>query len=172
MSAPSDLGSSDVLAFCAARGVSARLHTLSVETRTVADAAAALGADTDAIVKSLVFMAAGEPVLVVAAGTARVNYPLVAAALGLSRRAVRFAGADEALEITGFPVGGMPPFGHRAKLRTLLDATTVPRSGTVFAGGGTLESLIELAAATLPAACDGVWAPLTKPPEAGVDRLP
>src|SRR5690606_23874713 len=68
----------DLERFCEVNRVAATLHRLSVPTSTVADAAAAVGTDTGRIVKSLVFLADGEPVLAVAAGEGRVTYPLLA----------------------------------------------------------------------------------------------
>lgn len=143
------LTESDLEEFCRRHGVPARLHRLDVPTPTVPDAAAAVGTEPDRIVKSLVFLSRGEPLLVVAAGESRVSYPLLAAALGVSRKQVRFATPDEALLITGYRVGAMPPFGHRVELPTLVDEVTVPTEGAVFAGGGGLNALMEVDAAVL-----------------------
>ena len=145
------LTEADLEAFCRERGLAARLHRLDVPTPTVPDAAAAVGTEPGRIVKSLVFLAAGAPLLVVAAGESRVAYPLLAGALEISRKRLRFATAEEALAITGYRVGAMPPFGHRTPLPTLVDALTVPESGTVFAGGGGVSALLELDAADLGA---------------------
>lgn len=143
------LTESDLEEFCRRHGVPARLHRLDVPTPTVPDAAAAVGTEPDRIVKSLVFLSRGEPLLVVAAGESRVSYPLLAAALGVSRKQVRFATPDEALLITGYRVGAMPPFGHRVELPTLVDEVTGPTEGAVFAGGGGLSALMEVDAAVL-----------------------
>ena len=134
------LTEADLEAFCRERGLAARLHRLDVPTPTVPDAAAAVGTEPGRIVKSLVFLAAGE---------SRVAYPLLAGALEISRKRLRFATAEEALAITGYRVGAMPPFGHRTPLPTLVDALPVPESGTVFAGGGGVSALLELDAADL-----------------------
>lgn len=134
----------DLERFCEVNGVEAKLHRLSVPTPTVSDAAAAVGADPGSIVKSLVFLADGEPLLIIAAGESRVAYPLLAEVLGIGRKRIRFATADEALAVTGYRVGAMPPFGHRVQLPTFIDSKTVPESGTVFAGGGGVSALLEL----------------------------
>ena len=102
-----------------------------------------------AIVKSLLFLADGRPTLVVAAGEGRISQASLAAELGVSRRRVRFASADRALEIAGYPVGGMPPFGHLEPLPTLIDSDSVPSAGTLYAGGGSRRSLLRLDAAEL-----------------------
>lgn len=149
MLAREPLTEEDLERFCDVNRVEATLHRLSVPTPTVADAAAAVGTEPGRIVKSLVFLADGEPLLVIAAGESKVAYPLLAEVLGISRKRLRFATADEALAVTGYRVGAMPPFGHRIQLPTLIDARTVPDAGTVFAGGGSVSALLELDAGDL-----------------------
>jgi prolyl-tRNA editing enzyme YbaK/EbsC (Cys-tRNA(Pro) deacylase) len=137
------LGPDDLRAFIAERGLSARLVAPGVPTPTVPAAAEAMRVAPDAILKSLVFLIDEVPTLVVAAGTDRLRYPLLARAFGVSRRTVRLAEPDEALAITGFSVGAMPPFGHLRELRTVLEAR-VPLGATVYGGGGALDLLLEL----------------------------
>lgn len=159
---PDILQVDDLAAYCEANGLNARVHRLSVPTLTVPDAAAAVGTEPERIAKSLVFLVNGEPLLVVAAGEGRIRCPLLAAALGVSRKRVRFATAEEALRITGYPVGAMPPFGHRQALPTLVDELTVPSSGRVYAGGGSVSALLEVDVAELLAVSGGKWVPLTE----------
>lgn len=166
MAQPPALTEWDLEGFCARHGVPARLHHLDVPTPTVPDAAKAVGTEPAQIVKSLVFMAREEPLLVVAAGESRVSYPALATVLGVSRKQLRFATPDEALLITGFRVGAMPPFGHRVELPTWLDALTVPETGSVFAGGGGVSALLELDAAVLHEVTGGRRVPLTRADEA------
>lgn len=145
----------DLARFLAEKGVDARLVRPGQPTPTVPDAARALGVEPRQIVKSLVFLADGAPVLVVAAGEARIHYPSLARALGLSRRRVKLASPEEALERSGFPVGAMPPFGHRRPLATLADASSLNPGGEdpgrviLYAGGGTDAALLEVSLATL-----------------------
>jgi prolyl-tRNA editing enzyme YbaK/EbsC (Cys-tRNA(Pro) deacylase) len=138
------LGVADLQAWIDARGVRARIVLPGVPTPTVATAAAALGVDATAILKSLVFLVEGEPRLVVAAGEDRVSYPSLSRAWGVSRRRIRLADAAEAHAITGFVVGAMPPFGHRLSLPTLVDAGRVTPGRLVYGGGGTREALLEI----------------------------
>ncbi len=161
------LTEADLEEFCSRNAVPSRLHRLEALTPTVPDAAAALGTEPERIVKSLVFLAEGEPLLVVVAGESRVSYPLLASALGLSRKRLRFATPDEALAITGYRVGSMPPFGHRVQLPTLVDAATVPVSGPVYGGGGGLSSLLEVDAADLHEVTEARRAALTSRGAAG-----
>ena len=87
-------------------------------THTAQEAADAVGAPVGAIVKSLVFRLGGEPLLVLASGPNRVNTDALADALGglLSK-----ADADYVKQVTGYSIGGVPPFGHPTPLRTVMD---------------------------------------------------
>jgi hypothetical protein len=71
--------------------------------------------------------------------------------LGLSRRRVKLASPEDALRHCGYAVGTVPPFGHRRRLRTLLDArVTRPRAGAwLWAGGGSPEMELRLQATEL-----------------------
>jgi prolyl-tRNA editing enzyme YbaK/EbsC (Cys-tRNA(Pro) deacylase) len=100
-------------------GVEVDPHHYPEGTRTAADAAAAIGCDVAQIVKSLVFMADDEPVLVLTSGANRVDTHKVGTAVGAST--VRKADADQVRAATGFAIGGTPPFGHPAPITTLID---------------------------------------------------
>src|SRR5438874_9546482 len=78
-------------------------------TKTAPDAARAVGCDVGQIVKSLVFVADGEPILALTSGANRADPAKLAALLGVTE--VRRATADEARGATGFAIGGTPPFG-------------------------------------------------------------
>jgi prolyl-tRNA editing enzyme YbaK/EbsC (Cys-tRNA(Pro) deacylase) len=141
---PPTFGPEALLAWCAAHDVPARLLRPGVPTPTVPEAAAAVGVAPERVLKSLVLWVDGTPTLVVAAGEDRLVYPRLAAAFGVSRRRVRLATADEALELTGFPVGAMPPFGHRRPLPTWVDEARVRPGLRVVAGGGARDALLDL----------------------------
>lgn len=151
----------DLAAYLLKTGVDASLVRPGVPTPTVPDAARALGVEPGAVLKSLVFEAGGAPLLVIAAGPARVRVPLVARALGLSRRAVKLASPEATLALTGYPVGAMPPFGHAAPLDTLVDSVSVPVRGVVYGGGGADDVMLRLDARTLLEATEGRRLPLT-----------
>jgi prolyl-tRNA editing enzyme YbaK/EbsC (Cys-tRNA(Pro) deacylase) len=107
-------------------------------TKTAEDAARAIGCEVGQIVKSLVFVADGEPVLALTSGANRVDTERLAELAGAE--AVRRADAEEARTATGFAVGGTPPFGHRARLRTLL-ARDLLAYEDVWAAAGTPDSV-------------------------------
>ena len=158
------LGEAGLLRFVAGRNLDAELVRPGAPTPTVVAAAEALGTDVGAVVKSLLFLADGDPWLVIASGESRVATKLLAAALGVSRRRLRFATPDQALDISGYAVGAMPPFGHRRPLPTLIDSISVPHAGTVYGGGGSRDALLRLSVATLHAVTGGCLAPLTEGP--------
>lgn len=150
-------------AFLAQRSRSGRIVRPGVPTPTVEDAAAAVGTRAERIVKSLVFTAPDDAlVLVVAAGHARVDAGALAELLGAPPRAVRLARPERVRRVTGFPVGAMPPFGHRTALPTWIDERTVPKDGEVFAGGGARDALLAIDAAELLELTGDRRAPLTE----------
>jgi prolyl-tRNA editing enzyme YbaK/EbsC (Cys-tRNA(Pro) deacylase) len=110
-------------------------------TRTAAQAAEAVGCELSQIVKSLVFEADGEPVLVLMDGASRVDVGLVRAELGA--QAVRRADADLVRAATGYAIGGVPPFGHVTRMRVLADRGLLAH-GTVWAAAGTPHTVFAL----------------------------
>jgi prolyl-tRNA editing enzyme YbaK/EbsC (Cys-tRNA(Pro) deacylase) len=137
------LTSKELNRFLADNQVLAEIVFLEEDTRTVADAAAVLGAESDQIIKSILFLADGEPVLVINNGLARVSWKKLADYLGVSRRRLKTAKEDVVLDITGYPVGAVPPFGHKTKLRTVV-ATAVYEQQIVYGGGGEVHALMKL----------------------------
>ena len=140
---PSSLDRDAILQFIARHRIDADILDLNEHTATVADAAQALNVGTDQIIKSLVFRHNEETLLVIASGLARVDRKKLAAHLGVGRKKVKFANPEQVLQITGYVVGSMPPFGHRTRLRTLID-TGVTGLGTVYGGGGSLNAMMRL----------------------------
>ena len=107
-------------------------------TKTAEDAASAIGCDVGAIVKSLVFLADGRPVLVLTSGANRVDVDRLAGVLGASE--VRRADADQVRAATGFAVGGTPPFGHPEPVRTLIDRDLLEHA-EVWSGAGAPDAV-------------------------------
>lgn len=111
-------------------------------TRTAQEAADAIGCTVAQIAKSLVFKGAesGQPVLVIASGTNRVNTDRIAAHLGepLAR-----ADADYVREKTGFAIGGVPPVGHAEPLRTFIDQD-LRQHAVIWAAAGTPRAVFRL----------------------------
>jgi prolyl-tRNA editing enzyme YbaK/EbsC (Cys-tRNA(Pro) deacylase) len=91
-------------------GLQVKVQRLDASTKTVSDAAVAVGCQEAEIAKSIVFVADGEPVVCIASGEHRIDTDKLADILDVAE--VRQAGADEVRAATGFAIGGVPPFGH------------------------------------------------------------
>ncbi|WP_256106099.1 YbaK/EbsC family protein [Streptomyces sp. ODS05-4] len=117
-------------------------------TRTAAEAAAAVGCDVSEIVKSLVFAADGEPVLVLMDGSSRVDTERVRRELGAA--AVTRADAALVRETTGYAIGGVPPFGHRTRTRVLADHALLAHP-VVWAAAGTPNTVFAMESGALVA---------------------
>jgi len=102
-----------------ALGVEVHPHEYAGGTRTAADAALSIGVDLGQIVKSLVFCVDGEPVIALVCGDNRLDESKLARCAG-GEEAWR-EDAETVREATGFPIGGVPPFGHREPLRVFVD---------------------------------------------------
>jgi Cys-tRNA(Pro) deacylase len=104
-------------------------------TRTAAEAAAAIGVDVGQIVKSLVFAVDDDVVLALVSGSNQLDERKLATAHGRSGKAKR-VDADRAREATGYPIGGVPPFGHSSPLPTYVDPDLL-QYDEVWAAAGT-----------------------------------
>lgn len=136
----------------AERDVPIEIRRFASTTRTAGDAAREIGCELGQIIKSLVFLVDGAPVLVLCAGTDRVDEAKLRAHLGA--RQVRRASADEARTATGYPVGGTPPFGHQHPLRTLIDPGLF-RYQELWSGAGLPEAVARIRASDLARATRG-----------------
>jgi prolyl-tRNA editing enzyme YbaK/EbsC (Cys-tRNA(Pro) deacylase) len=127
----------DRLADCARDlGIQMEVRRLANTTRTVKDAAVAVGADEAEIAKSIVFVADGDPIVCVASGRHRIDTDKLADALDVAE--VRQATAEEVRAATGFAIGGVPPFGH--DLPVIFDEELL-RHDRVWAAGGDAHTL-------------------------------
>ena len=125
----------------AAGGSSARVIALAETARTAEDAARACDVEVGAIVKSLVFVIGGRPVMALVAGDRRCAEQALAAALGLEGT-VRRADAQEVRAATGYAIGGVAPVGHPAPLPVAIDAS-LGRFERVWAAGGHPHAVFE-----------------------------
>jgi Cys-tRNA(Pro) deacylase len=129
------------VAYATERGVTLVIRRFASTTRTAEDAAREIGTDVRRIVKSLVFVADGRPVLVLCCGDNRVSVKRLEDLV--PARSVRRATADEAKAHTGFPIGGVPPFGHARPLDVIADET-MKRFETVWAAAGLPDAVFEI----------------------------
>src|SRR6476646_9116735 len=145
----------------AAHGIAATLHPAGRPMPTVEAAAGALGIPVAAMTKNIVWLAGGAAVLVIAAGRARIDDRALARQLSVGRKKVGLATPEQAYAISGFVVGCMPSFGHRAPLPTLID-TAVAQLDRVYGGTGDPTVLISLATRDLISLTGGMIVSLTR----------
>jgi len=127
------------------RGLEIEVKTLSDSARTAPLAAAALGVEVGQIVKSLVFLRDGRPVLILCAGDRRVD---------VERLGLEPASAERVREATGFSIGGVPPLGHDAELETTVDES-LRRFPVVWAAAGTPHAVFAIGTEALIEAIPG-----------------
>jgi len=143
----------EVAALLRAAGAAGEVRVLPDGARTAAAAAAQLGVEVGAIVNSLVFEAAGEPLLVLTSGAHRVDEALVADLLGVA--AITRATPEFVRRHTGQAIGGVAPVGHPEPIGTLVDVE-LARHRQVWAAAGhphtvfptSYDELLQLTAGT------------------------
>jgi prolyl-tRNA editing enzyme YbaK/EbsC (Cys-tRNA(Pro) deacylase) len=121
--------------------------------KTAADAAAAIGVEAGQIVKSLIFAVDGEVVLAYVSGANQLDEARLATAAG-GKRCTR-VDADTVRSTTGYPIGGVPPFGHATPLRAFVDPDLLAYD-EVWAAAGTWHDVFPIAPADLVRASGGV----------------
>lgn len=139
-------------------GSGAKVIEVPTSARTAGEAASSLGTEVGQIVKSLVFVADGEPVLLLVAGDRRVD--LAKAGAALAARRVERAPAGLVREATGFAIGGVPPVGHGSPIKTLVDASLM-RFPEIWAAAGTPNAVFPTTPAELVQLCGGALADIS-----------
>jgi prolyl-tRNA editing enzyme YbaK/EbsC (Cys-tRNA(Pro) deacylase) len=130
-----------VQAALAAAGVAARIEEFPSSTRTAQEAANAVGTSVGQIVKSLVFLAGGAPVLALVSGANRLDPRRLAALTGAD---VGKADADAVRQATGYAIGGVPPTGFPAPIPTFIDRDLL-KYDVVWAAAGTPRHVFPIA---------------------------
>ena len=138
-----------------------KVRTFDEPTSTAPEAAAAIGCELGAIVKSLCFLVDDNPVLVLAAGDRRVDSKALRQIYGVSKRKVKIADPETVQRVTGFTTGGVPPLGHPQPLTTLIDRS-LSRYETVYAAAGTSNTIFPIPYVTLVEATGGEVCDLTR----------
>ena len=132
----SDLHPNTLRVIAAAReaGLEITTRRFPEGTKTAADAAAAIGVVVGQIVKSLVFGVDNEIVMALVSGSNQLDEKKLAAAAGGSK--CSRVDADAVRAATGYPIGGVPPFGHSTQLRVFVDPDLL-KYDEVWAAAGT-----------------------------------
>ncbi len=128
--------------------------------KTAQDAAEAVGVAVGQIVKSLIFGVAGangsddlELVLAYVSGSNQLDEKKLAAAAGAKK--CKRVDADAVRSATGFPIGGVPPFGSKTPLRAFVDPDLL-QYDEVWASAGTWHDVFALSPADLVRASGGL----------------
>ena len=137
------------------------LIEVAESTVTVATAAAALGVEPGRIAKTLAVRVGAETFLLVARGDARLDNAKTKAAFG---GRPRMLGPEEALALTGHPVGGVCPFGLANPLPVYLDVS-LQDFDLVYPAAGSLNSSVEVTPEHLFGLVGKAWVELCRPPQ-------
>jgi prolyl-tRNA editing enzyme YbaK/EbsC (Cys-tRNA(Pro) deacylase) len=137
---PTQLTPQDLEAYLKQHEIDSEIILLEVHTPTVEAAAEAVSVSPDQIVKTLLFLVDGEAVLVIANGTGRIDRRLLGKHFGVSRKKTKFADPDTVIELTGYPVGAVPPIGHKTPIPALIDPDILEQE-FVYGGGGADSAL-------------------------------
>ena len=117
-------------------GAKYELREFDKSTKNSVLAAQALGCSVAEIAKSVVFVGEKTAVVIIS-GDKRVDGAKLAQIIGGE---LRVAKADEVRDMTGFPIGGVPPFPHGEDIRVLADVS-LTRFAHLWAAAGTPNSV-------------------------------
>ncbi|HSB67527.1 MAG TPA: YbaK/EbsC family protein [Anaerolineales bacterium] len=133
----------DLQGFMQDHSIQGEILRLNVPTPTVESAAQAVNAGPEQIIKSILFLVDDQPVLAIACGLTNIGRRAIADLYGVGKKRVKLASPEKVLEISGYEVGAMPPFGHRQPLVTLIDRKVLD-APEAYAGGGAENTLVRL----------------------------
>ena len=150
-----------VVAAATAAGLQIEVRQFPEGTRTALEAASAIGVGVGQIVKSLVFGVDDEIVMALVSGANTLDESLLAVAAG-GQRCVR-VDADAVRAATGFPIGGVPPFGLATQLRIFVDPDLL-KFDEVWAAAGTWHDVFAIDPRVLQSVTDGVVIELRRTP--------
>ncbi|MBW1981576.1 MAG: YbaK/EbsC family protein [Deltaproteobacteria bacterium] len=120
------------------QGIDKEIHTFEESTENAYLAARALGVQLGQIVKSILFLADGEPVLILMSGDMNVHNKKLKKLLGA--RKVKIADSQTVLAATGYEVGGVPPVAHRQKIPVYLDKS-LERFSEIYPAAGAANNM-------------------------------
>jgi Cys-tRNA(Pro) deacylase len=142
-----------VVAAARERGLDIVTRRFPDGTKTAQDAADAIGVAVGQIVKSLVFAVDGEIVMAYVSGANQLDEKKLAIAAGGST--CSRVDADAVRAATGYPIGGVPPFGHSTQLRVFVDPDLL-QYDEVWAAAGTWNDVFGAAPADIVRVAGGV----------------
>jgi len=142
-----------------AAGVDTRIEEFPSSTRTAQEAAATVGTSVAQIVKSLVFLAGGTPVIALVSGVNRLDTQRLGALAGAT---IGKADADAVRQATGYSIGGVPPIGFPAPIPTFIDRDLLQYE-VIWAAAGTPRHVFPITPPDLVRITGGTVADLKAP---------
>ena len=145
------------------KGVPLDIRSMPASAHTAEEASAAVEADLGQIVKSLVYVAPrpeGKLLAIVClvSGRNQIDLSFLAAITG--EVAIRPATAREARELTGYSIGGIPPFGHGRDVRVVMDQDLAGYQW-IWTAAGSDTVCLKIAPRTLRMLSNAIVAPVT-----------
>ena len=145
--------------FFLVRGLDIPIIEQETSTATVLLAAQAHGVEPGRIAKTLAFrLAEGRVVILVTSGSTRIDHRKFKATFGRGR----MLSADEVVEVTGHPVGGVCPFGLPEPIPIFLDVS-LRAFDEVLPAAGAVHSAVRISPTTLAEVTDGQWVDVCQP---------
>ena len=154
---------SDVREFFKQRDLNFEIMELEDSTATVELAAAAHNVEPDQIAKTIALNVGEEKFLLVTSGMSKLDNKKFRTTFNAKPRMMN---AEDVLESTGHPVGGVCPFGLRTEMKIYLD-NSLKHFKTVFPGAGAPNASIEISPEQLQEITNGTWVDVCKNPERG-----
>ncbi len=150
------VGVEELKAYLTSSGINAEILELKDEVKTVNQAAKVLGVSKEQIIKTIMFIdALGEPVLAIVRGDQKVDNKKLANVVGTI--GVRMASAKEVKKHSGYAIGGLPPIGHKQKIKTVIDEKVLEKE-FVYGGGGTEKHLLKISPKDIQKLTDAIVA--------------
>ena len=120
-------------------GIQIRFFENSTATSQLA--ADEIGCELGQIAKSICFIVADSPVVVIASGDQRVDDRKLAALLGISRKHIKFATPEQCITLIGYAPGGVPPLAHRTIPRAIYLDSSLKRYSQIYPAGGASNAI-------------------------------
>lgn len=150
-------------AYLQEKGFCLEVRFTGEDTATVAKAAAVLGVEEARIAKSLAFrLKDGSCMVLVVEGTARIDNRKFKDTFHCKASMLSH---EDTFAVTGFPVGGVCPFGLPEGVRVCLDAS-LKKFDIVYPAAGTPDSAVTVDVARFAEYTGGEWVDVCKLPEA------
>jgi len=142
-----------------AHGYGGKITVTDKTIFTVKDAANAIGVEEGSILKSLLLLVDGSPMLALLSGSSRLSSQKVKKLLGARR--VHMAPPDFVYDYAGYKIGGVPPVCYPEKLQALLDENIL-KYGVVWAAAGSDHAFFPVSPEELARLTEGRWADICK----------